>query len=152
MKLLRNGIQGNMYQWTKSYLHNRRARVSVDGHCGRKVLLRQGVPQGGVLSPTLFILFINDVVAELPRGVHAALYADDLVLWSNEEHATTATYRMQLALESVAAWAESWCITINREKSTATLHALTQSKTWETYPWKHHAKIRGPTNLSGSHF
>ena len=128
VKLLRSGIRGNMYQWTKSYLHNRRARVLVDGHCGRKVLLRQGVPQGGVLSPTLFILFINDIVAELPRGVHAALYADDLVLWSNEEHATTATHRMQLALDSVAAWAESWCVTINREKSTATLFSLSTKK------------------------
>ncbi|KAK7114739.1 hypothetical protein V1264_000745 [Littorina saxatilis] len=51
VKLLRSGVKGNMYQWTKSYLHNRKARVLVDGHCGRKVLLRQGVPQGGVLSP-----------------------------------------------------------------------------------------------------
>ncbi|KAK7093030.1 hypothetical protein V1264_008689 [Littorina saxatilis] len=124
VKLLRCGIRGNMFQWTKSYLHNRRARVSVDGRCGQKVLLRQGVPQGGVLSPSLFILFINDIVAELPRGVHAALYADDLVLWCSEEYATTATYRIQIALESVAAWAESWCVTINREKSTATLFTL----------------------------
>ena len=108
VKLLRCGIRGNMFQWTKSYLHNQRARVSVDGHCGRKVLLRQGVPQGGVLSPSLFILFINDIVAELPKGVHAALYADDLVLWCSEEYATTATYRMQIALENVATWAESW--------------------------------------------
>ena len=122
MNLLR--IRGNKYQWTKSYLHNRRARVLVDGHCGRKVLLRQGVPQGGVLSPTLFILFINDIVTELPKGVQAALYADDLVLWTCEEHATTANYRMQLALDSVAAWTESWCVTINKEKTTATLFTL----------------------------
>ena len=124
VKLLRSGIKGNMFQWTKSYLHNRRARVSVDGHCGRKVLLRQGVPQGGALSPSLFILFINDIDAELPRGVNAALYADDLVLWCSEEHAATATYRIQIALENVAAWAESWCVTVNREKSTATLFTL----------------------------
>jgi len=124
VKLLRSGIQGKMYRWTKSYLHNRRARVQVDGQCGRKVLLRQGVPQGGVLSPTLFILFINDLVPELPKGVHAALYADDLVLWCCEEYATTATYRMQHALDKVAAWANDWRVTINREKTTATLFSL----------------------------
>jgi len=113
-----------MYRWTKSYLHNRRARVLVDGQCGRKVLLRHGVPQGGVLSPTLFVLFINDLVQELPRGVQAALYADDLVMWCSEEYATTATHRIQLALDKVAGWADSWCITINREKTTATLFSL----------------------------
>nr|KAG5693104.1 hypothetical protein BaRGS_014054 [Batillaria attramentaria] len=107
VKLLRSGIHGNMYRWTKSYLHNRRARVLVDGYCGRTVLLRQGVPQGGVLSPTLFILFINDLVSELPKGVQAALYADDLVLWCSEEYATTATYRMQLALDNITAWADN---------------------------------------------
>ena len=41
VKLLQNGIQGKLYRWTKSYLHNRRARVLVDGHHGRQVLLRQ---------------------------------------------------------------------------------------------------------------
>ena len=40
VKLQRSGIHGNMYRWTKSYLHNRRARVLVNGECGKKVLLR----------------------------------------------------------------------------------------------------------------
>ena len=82
---LRYGISGRMYNWTKSYLYNRRARVRVDGQCGRKVLLKQGVPQRGVLQPTLFILYMNDLVQELPKGEHTALYADDLVLWCTEE-------------------------------------------------------------------
>ena len=69
-----------MYKWTNSYLYNRRARVLVDGKLGRKILLRQGVPQGEELPPTLFILYINDLVPELPNGVQSALYADDLVL------------------------------------------------------------------------
>ena len=46
------------------------------------------------------------------------------MLWCSEEYATTATYRMKIALENVAAWAENWCVTINREKSTATLFTL----------------------------
>jgi ribonuclease HI len=124
VKLKRSGISGNMYKWVRSYLHNRRARVLVDGRYSRKVLLRHGVPQGGVLSPTMFVLFINDLVPELPKGVHAALYADDLVLWCTEEYTTTATHRMQLALDKVSAWANDWCVSINREKTTATLFSL----------------------------
>ena len=124
VKLLRFGVSGRMYKWTNSYLNNRRARVLVDGKLGRKILLRQGVPQGGVLPPTLFILYMNDLVPELPNGVQSALYADDLVLWCSEEYATTARYRIQTALDMVANWANEWCVSINREKTTATLFTL----------------------------
>ena len=80
VKLLRNGIASNMFNWIKSYLYNRRARVSVDRVHSKKILLRHGVPYGGVLSPTLFLLFINDLVSELPKGVKVSLYTDDLVM------------------------------------------------------------------------
>jgi hypothetical protein len=104
VKLLNFGVSGRMYKWTNSYLHNRKARVIVDGKHSRKILLKQGVPQG-VLPPTLFILCMNALVPELPNGVQAALYADDLVLWCSEEYATTAKYRIQTALDMVAKWA-----------------------------------------------
>ena len=86
-------------------MNNRRARVLVDGKLGRKILLRQGVPQGGELPHTFFILYMNDLVPELPNGVQSALYADDLVLWCSEEYASTARYRIQTALDMVANWA-----------------------------------------------
>ena len=85
-----------------SYLFNRRERVSLDGTSSHKYLQRHGVPQGGVFSPTLFLHFINDLVAELLRGVKAALYADDLVLWCSEEYAATARIRMQVATEKLS--------------------------------------------------
>ncbi|CAG2193511.1 unnamed protein product [Mytilus edulis] len=115
---------GRMHKWTKSYLYNRRARVLVDGQCGQKVLLKQGVPQGGVLPPTLFILSMNDRVPELPKGVQSALYADDLVLLCSKEYASTAKYRIQTALDMIVTWAKQWCVTINREKTTGTLFTL----------------------------
>lgn len=124
VKLMRNGVDGSMLTWIKAYLYNRRARVSLNQTKSRKFLLRHGVPQGGVLSPTLFVLFINDIVSELPKGVKAALYADDLVLWCKEEHATTATYRMQGAIDKLTAWANDWCVSINKEKSSTTLFTM----------------------------
>ncbi|CAC5409991.1 unnamed protein product [Mytilus coruscus] len=123
-KVLRYGISGRMYKWTKSYLYNRRARVLVDGQCGRKVLLKQGVPQGGILPPTLFKLFMNNLVPELPKGVQSALYADDPVLWCSREYATTAKYRIQTALDRIVTWAKQWCVTINRAKTIGTLFTL----------------------------
>ena len=50
VKAQRCGVGGKMYKWISSFLHNRRARVTVDGKLSRKFLLRHGVPQGGVIS------------------------------------------------------------------------------------------------------
>ncbi|XP_048778819.2 uncharacterized protein LOC125682098 [Ostrea edulis] len=69
---------------------------------------------------------MNDLVQQLPKGVRTALYADDLVLWCSEEYTTTAKYRIQTALDRVVTWAEQWCVTIKREKTTGTLFSLSQ--------------------------
>ena len=74
VKLLRIG--SNMFNRIKSYLYNRRARVSVDRSHNKKILLKHGAPLGGVLPTTLFPLFINDIMSEVPKGTKAALYAD----------------------------------------------------------------------------
>ena len=74
-------IAGNMFWWSKSYLHNRRARLVINNTKSKKILLRHGVPQGGVIPPTIFLVFINDLIKKFP---------DDLVLWSTEEYATAS--------------------------------------------------------------
>ena len=113
-----------LLSFPKSYLYNRRARVSVDRIHSKKILPGHGVPQGGVLSPSLFLLFISDLVSELPKGVEAALYADNLAIWCKEEYATTATYRMQLAVNKLNSWTEKWCVAVSKDKSSSTLFTL----------------------------
>ena len=128
VKAQRCGVGGRMYKWITSFLHNRKARVTVDGKLSRKFLLQHGVPQGGVISPTLFLIFIDDLIKKLPNGIKAALYADDLVMWCAEEYATTATYRMQEAVNVLAAWAKRWNVSINKDKSSTTLFTLTKQQ------------------------
>ena len=53
------GIQGNMYNWIQNVLTRTHARVKLNGKRSKLVHLQEGVPQGGVISPTLFIIFIN---------------------------------------------------------------------------------------------
>ena len=124
LKLKKCRIGGNMYKWIKSYLHNRRARVTIDSAKSKKILLRHGVPQGGVLSPTLFLIFINDLIKQLPDAVKCAMYADDLVMWCTEEHATTAQLRLQEAANILSNWTLDWCVKINKTKSFTTLFTL----------------------------
>ena len=52
VKLLRTGVRSQMYMWIQHFLFARTARVKLDGILSKKVCLREGVPQGGVLSPT----------------------------------------------------------------------------------------------------
>ena len=102
LKLQKSGVTGCKYQWISKYLTNRKARVHVNGTYSRKKTLR--VPQRGVLSPTLFLVFINDIVRDMPRKALGVLYADDLVLWCSGEHLSTANYRLQQAFSILEGW------------------------------------------------
>ena len=128
LKLRRSGVSGRMYTWISQYLHNRQARVKLQGQKSKKKVLRQGVPQGGVLSPTLFLVFIDDIVKELPRGVKGAIYADDLVLWCSEEYTTTAQVRLQTALDKIGRWTKKWLVSVNTTKTTFTIFTLSNKK------------------------
>ena len=56
--------------------------VAIDGHLSTSVNVISGVPQGSVIGPILFILFVNDIVDILPDSVHCKLFADDIKLYS----------------------------------------------------------------------
>jgi hypothetical protein len=71
---------------------------------------------------------MKDLVPEPPKGVHTSLYADDIALWCTAEYATTANYRMQIALDKVVTWAERWCVKNNWNS----LHTLSKNPTWQT--------------------
>ena len=103
-----------MFRWIKSYLHNRRARVVVDNTKSKKILLRHGVPQGGVISTTLFVVFINDRIKKCPSPMKCAMYVDDLVIWNTEKYATTAKIRLQDAANILSNWAQDLCVKINQ--------------------------------------
>ena len=85
--------------WLKSYLFHRSARVKVDGitfiYKSHLVKIKEGVPQGGVISSTLFLIFIDDIVNEFSRRISKALHANDLAIWTSQEYTSTATHLMQ---------------------------------------------------------
>ena len=69
LKLQQSGVKGYMYRWISQYLTNRKARVRLNGSYSQKKTLKNRVPQGGVLSPTLFLIFINDIIENLPKNM-----------------------------------------------------------------------------------
>ena len=127
LKLLRAGIRENLFMWTKNYLFNRTARVKLDGFYSSKVKLREGVPQGGVLSPTLFLLYINDITDSITKHVSNTLHADDLAVWTSSEHTSTATYRLQEVVNNITSWTDEWGLKLNASKTNATLFSLSKA-------------------------
>jgi hypothetical protein len=84
LKMLKAGVCGKMFHWISHLLENRTVRVQLQGHASRKAQIQHRVPQNGVLSSTLFLIYINDVIENIRRSVHSSLYANDLALWTSE--------------------------------------------------------------------
>ena len=61
-KLKHNGINDTLRQWLASYLSNRKQRVVIPGACSDWVAITAGVPQGSILCPLLFLIYINDII------------------------------------------------------------------------------------------
>ena len=97
-KLISAGLPPCFARWTQSFLSDRRASVVFQNHKSRCFRVRRGVPQGSVLGPVLFSLFINDLLASLPSSVSCSLYADDLAIWCSSPSVPTAVEATQGAL------------------------------------------------------
>ena len=128
LKLLRAGVHGKMYKWLSDFLFNRIAKVKLDGTISTQVKFREGVPQGGVVSPALFLVYINDITTTVPRHVSNTLHADDFAVWCAEEHTTTAVRRIQNTINEVCSWTESWALQLNTTKTVSTLFTLSTAK------------------------
>ena len=82
--------------------------------------VRRDVPQGSILGPVLFSLFINDIPASLPSSVCCSLYADDLAIWSS----STSVETTQGALFRLERWSEYWCLPLNLSKCEASFFSV----------------------------
>ena len=128
LKLLEVGIQGKMFRWIRDFLYQRKARVKLDGTISNLVKLREGVPQGGVLSPTLFLVFINGIVKAFEEYISNTLHADDLAAWTICKHITAAQKRIQGTIDAVEKWSRDWGVEINISKTIFMLFSLSTTK------------------------
>ena len=85
-KLKSYGISGHIFGLIFSFLSNRRLRVVLDGKSSQEYPVNAGVPQGSILGPTLFLLYINDLPDDVICNI--AIYADDTTLYSKCDQAS----------------------------------------------------------------
>lgn len=114
-KLKYYGVSGNIFKWFQDYLSCRRQCVVLRNAKSSWGVLSAGVPQGSILGPLLFLIYINDIVQDLQSNVN--LFADDTSLYLVIENPQTAAQQLQSDIEIIAAWAEKWLVTFNPSKS-----------------------------------
>ena len=113
MKLDYYGIRGNMLMWIKAFLSNRSQSVSVNGIQSSSKPVLSGVPQGSILGPVLFLLYINDISSSVKSRLR--LFADDCILYS-EIREVQDCWALQDDLEQLSLWSNTWQLNFNVKK------------------------------------
>ena len=116
-KLDKIGIKGPLHSWLSSYLSNRQQCVVIQGHRSSFRYIRAGVPQGSVLGPLLFLIYINDICCNILSIVQ--LYADDTSIFRviKNRNALCAVNAMNNDLTAIQRWCVQWLVEINTDKS-----------------------------------
>ena len=111
-------ISGQIFSLISSFVSNRCLQVVLDGNSSQEYPLNAGVPQGSILDPTLFLLYINDLPDDVICDI--AVYADDTTLYSKCDQASDLWQQLELASElesdlwdtglgqEVACWFQCW--------------------------------------------
>ena len=117
-KLEAYGIRGQAVDWFRSYLSNRKQYVFVNNSKSHLKSIECGVPQGSILGPLLFLIFINDI-SQASNSFKYILYADDSTLSSclREDELEKATETINNELGKVYKWLTANKISINRKKT-----------------------------------
>ena len=119
LKLKTAGVAGSVLTWFKSYLSDRRQRVVLPGVNSNWTFIRAGVPQGSILGPLLFLLYINDIVSEI--GSNIRIFADDTSLFIVVDNPVTAAGQLNIDFQKISQWATTWLVSFNPTKTEAML-------------------------------
>ena len=121
-KMSKYGITNQTLNWIRAFLHQRSQRVVIRGSTSESFEVTSGVPQGSVLGPILFLIFINDLPLEIISPL--SLFADDSKVFSRivadknkkKGQAENGNVLLQKDLNSIASWAKKWKMEFNVDK------------------------------------
>ena len=115
-KLWRIGITGNLWQWFREYLSERKHFVHIDGSSSGLLPVKSGVPQGSILGPLLFLVYVNDL-PECITYASCRLFADDAKLLKSISSVNDCL-QLQHDLSSLDTWCSTWNLRLNEHKCT----------------------------------
>ena len=110
-KLEQNGISGCLLNLFKSYLSNRKQRVALNGSMSELTNIESGVPQGSILGPLLFLIYINDLEKNIKSNIK--FFADDTMLFSIVQDPQLTANDLNHDLDVISKWAHQWKLEFN---------------------------------------
>ena len=125
------GIRRKTFYWITAFLHHRHQFVSVNGSHSEVVPVTSSVPQGSVLGPSLFLLFINDIVNHSNSTLR--LFADDCILYRKIESSADQEV-LNLDLENLYTWSKTWQMSFNTTK--CKILSITNKRNTDPFPYK----------------
>ena len=116
-KLKSYGISGQIIGLISSFLSNRQLRVVLDGKSSQEYPVNAGVPQGSILGPTLFLLYINDLPDDVICDI--AIYADDTTLYSKCDlwQQLELASKLESDIQDTVDWGKKWLVDFNAGKT-----------------------------------
>ena len=139
-KLKQNGVSGNLLKLFESYLRDRQQRVVINGSFSNFLPIESGVPQGSVLGPLLFLVYINDLEKNIKSNIK--FFADDTMLFSLVKDPVTSAVTLNHDLDLIAQWAEQWKMEFNPDP--------TKQATEILFSCKKNKPTHPPLNFNGN--
>ena len=127
-KLLNFNLPSNYTRLFSSFLRNRKVKIHYKNHQSNFIDLNAGTPQGAVLSPLLYTLFVNDLNIPPLTRCNFSQYADDIAVWSTSKNINSTELNIGKAVSHLEKWCSKWRIKINPSKSKLVNFSFRNSK------------------------
>ena len=132
-KLEHYGVENNELQWFISYMHNRQQYVEIENTKSTTETITTGVPQGSILGPLLFLIYINDLALASTK-FSPIMYADDTTLLSTLQNFTSnhsnnsLSYNVNVELTKITQWLAVNRLSLNAKKTKMMIFHSKQNK------------------------
>ena len=121
VKMKAYGIEGKLLAWVEAFLTGREQMVRVNGELSTSKAVISGIPQGSVLGPLLFVIYINDLPEVVQSNI--LLFADDTKIFNKVTSVDDSTL-LQKDIDALNVWSDKWLLKFNTDKC----HVLTMGK------------------------